>query len=584
MPGPQHDDHDREPQDGAADQADAPEAREEPQNADQDGAEHDGAEQDGAGQVPDDAEQVSQDDAPDAADQDPHAGPGEEAGEESAEESSLPEGTPEEFGATVMPQDPEDSPVDPDLELPPIAAPIEEPTTQLPELAEPEEPAESDEPAESAETDAPAEPADDSTTVLSEAEFGHEGYGQDDPAIAAPHPAFAPVPAPSGAAVNEGEPFASAPRASGRRAAEPRRKRLTRGQIAAIATGIVAVIVTIVLAIVLPLRGGDQDDAATSTPSAEATIQDGTPAATVRDLGTALAKGDASAALKLMDVSTLDYDGDDNPLLSDAVYRGAKNRPTKIEVAKESMSVPADDALSAGVTATITQNDKPSVVSLRLTRGSAQEAWKVTLASLPVVQLTEGGGATVEVNGAKAKLPGEEGDYSTARLFVLPGTYSIHRPNAKYVQYPKARTFSASAAALAVAPDQDTRQLGTISLQGKYNAAFRKDARKAADAWLQKCLDSTSTAPKNCPMMMDSTYQGAKVTHVKWDAQDLPTVTFSDSGLNEQRLFGSGGHVTMTGQAKVDGETKDLEAKGLGLDYEGIVKVDGGKVTFTYVD
>ena|GEM_PF-2442474 len=462
------------------------------------------------------------------------------------------------------------------------AAPSEQSVPADP-AQQPDESAQAGDAADAASAEDPAQP---------EAAFGHEGYGDSD---ARQDPDAEPahlVPTPQGAVVNEGEPFAAAPtgadaasgtgRRAGRRAAPKRR--LTTAQLVAILTGVVAAVIVSILVLVMALRNAHHEPAASDAPSSQSTIQDGTPAATVRDLGTALAKGDASAALKLMDVSTLNYDGDTHPLLSDAVYRGAKNRPSSIEVAPESMAAPSEDAVSAGVTATVTQNGKKSTLSLRLTRASAQDPWLVALPSLPVVQVTDAGGATVKVNGASAKIPGSANDYSTARLFVLPGTYSIQRENDKYVQYPKARSFSASAAALAVSPDPQTRQLGTVSLQGKYNDAFRKAARKSADAWLDKCLASSSTSPKNCPMQVHATYKGATVTNVKWQAQTRPKISFSDSGLGEQQLYGEGGHATMTGKAKVKGDTIELEAKNVGLDFTGVVQVKGNKVTFAPVD
>jgi hypothetical protein len=424
-------------------------------------------------------------------------------------------------------------------------------------------------------TATPDSPEQDSTepedTESDETEEGAEDETVTATAVAAP------AAAPSGPVNAEGLPLR--PRDRGRRSAKPAKKNHTL--MWALLSGLLVVLVAVALILYFTLRDHDDEKitGGSTVESMPTSIQKGSPAAAVRDLGTALKDGDAKAALDLLQVSALQGSNDQHPLLSNAVYAKTKNRPESITPAKESYGVPASDALTAGVTATVTQEGKEQDVSLRLTRADADAPWKVATASLPALDVTDGGAAQVAVNGAKVKLPGSADDYSTHRLFVLPGDYSLKRTNSTFVNYPKTKSFKVSATALAADPDAKTTDLGSLSLEGTLNSAFKKEADKSVTEWLDKCVASTELAPKNCPFGADA--DGNTVTDIKWTLDKEPTLSYPDLTVSNATVEGKDGQASVKAKVKQDGDDATLTAD-VPVDFSGTLQVKGKDVVFTF--
>ncbi|RKW69556.1 hypothetical protein [Galactobacter caseinivorans] len=309
----------------------------------------------------------------------------------------------------------------------------------------------------------------------------------------------------------------------------------------------------------------------------------GTPADAVTKLGTALKAGDAKTALALLDFTSVTATGGTgHPLLEQSIYKAAKDRPTALEIDPDSLAVPSAQAKTAMVTATATQAGKSVPLTLNLTREAPSDPWKISLASLPSIELSDAGGSTLKVNGEDVKLPGAPDDYTTQRLFVLPGEYSLERKDDKYTEYPKAKTVAADVAALSSESTGDKRRVGSLSFKGKHNKAFKKDATKVVNAWLDKCVASTDMAPAKCPFSAPTTYQGAAVTAASWELTIPPKLSFSDDGTGETTVDGTGGTAKVAGTAKIDGEDTAVRGTVSSFGFKGDLVVKDNKLKFTY--
>jgi hypothetical protein len=398
------------------------------------------------------------------------------------------------------------------------------------------------------------------------------------PASAAAAPAAAAPAAKDPNARTNAEGLPLRPRNHGRRSSKPAKKNHTL--LWAVLAGVLVVLIAVALILYFTLRNNEDKITGGSTvDSVPTSIQKGSPAAAVRDLGKAMKSGDADAALNLLDVSSLGSAEGANPLLTNKVYAAAGDRPEAFTPAKESYGIPSSDALSAGVTATLTQNGKDQDISVRLTRDDADAPWKVATASLPALDVTDGGAAKATVNGVDVTLPGRADDYSTHRLFVLPGSYSLQRTNSKFVSYPGKKSFVAPGTALASEADTSATDLGVMSLAGKLNGAFKKQATKSVDAWLDACVASKQLAPKNCPFGADA--DGKTVTSITWKLDKRPTITFPDLTVGNAQAQGKDGQASVTAKVKQDGDDATLEAE-MNVEFDGTLKLDGDKVVFTY--
>lgn len=355
-------------------------------------------------------------------------------------------------------------------------------------------------------------------------------------------------------------------------------------RIALIAGSVVAVVLIGVLVFFLWLQPKATPRAA-GDPASSSTVvgEAGTPADTVTRMGTALKAGDAKTALALLDVASVTANGGaPNPLLDQAIYKAATDRPTELVIDPNSTAVPSAQATTAMVTATATQGGKQIPLSLNLTRDSPSEPWKIAIASLPSIELEDAGGSTLKVNGQDVKLPGAPDDYTTQRLFVLPGAYAMERKDDKYTEYPKAKKMAADVAALSSESTGDQRRVGTVSFKGKRNKAFTKDATKVVNDWLDKCVASTEMSPKNCPFSAPTTYQGAAITEAKWELTAAPKLTFTEEATGESTVDGTDGAAKVTGTATVDGEESAVRGTVASFGFKGDLVVTGDKIKFSY--
>lgn len=471
---------------------------------------------------------------------------------------------------------------------------------------------------------APAEDADDTviraaetgepTAPLPEADFDHpSGYPapgddagepgdlDDAPAegearseeAAAPLPDPLP-PVPPAAAASPAETDSAqgsqppVTRSGGHRAAPNRRFPLWAVIVGAIA--VIAIIAGLIAYAVASSHApsGPQPAPAPTTSSAPPSqkadaegIVDGSPAAAVRDLGAALSKGDATTALGLIaDTATVAGENMAPTLLSNANYGAAKNRPTAVDIDPASLGVPAPEVIRARVTAEVTQAGKKTRVTFDVARASADAPWKISPAALPTVAVGGASGTTIRVNGKDVKVPGSPGDYITTRFQVLPGSYAVGGRGDKFTTFGKPKTVGIAPSALGTRPPSSAP---AVQLTAERTDAFKKAAIAAVDAWLNECAKSTSTAPANCPLRSESSYQGAPITNVEWSIDRRPALTFDDYGVGEDSVTGRNGRAIMTGQAKVGGRTQDIKGTLDNFVYRGDLTVKGDEVTFHYV-
>lgn len=369
------------------------------------------------------------------------------------------------------------------------------------------------------------------------------------------------------------------PGPDGQQAATRRRNTL----IAIIGGAVAAAVVIALLIFFLWPKAQDNQPAPTDPTSSGTAAAGDAPADVVTKLGTALKAGDAKAALALLDVTSVTANGDaGHPLLQEGIYEAAKDRPTALVVDPDSKAVPSEQAKTAMVTATATQGGKQIPLTLNLTRAAPGEPWKISIASLPSIEVADAGGSTLKVNGKDVKLPGAADDYTEQRLFVLPGSYSLERKDDKYTEYPKAKTLSADVAAISSASTGDQRRVGTVSFKGKHNKAFKTEATKVINDWLSTCAASTDMVPPKCPFSAPTTYQGAAVTGASWDVTVQPKLTFSNDGTSETTVDGTGGTAKVTGTAKVDGEDTAVRGTVTSFGFKGDLVVKGNKITFSY--
>jgi hypothetical protein len=320
--------------------------------------------------------------------------------------------------------------------------------------------------------------------------------------------------------------------------------------------------------------------ATSASPSSGAPgeVLPGSPAAAVQDLGQALIKGDAATALGLLDESLTAPARDvDDSLLSNEAYAAAKNRPTAVKIDPASTSAVADDVTSTRVTAVVTQNGKDVRTTFQVRRATAASQWFVDPSALPTLRVSNASGTTIKVNGADVKVPGTAGDYSTARFRVLPGSYSVEGKADTFTSFAKATTLNASITTLGTSGSTNA---GSVSMKPERTDAFRTAATKAVNAWLDKCAASTSMKPANCPFSGPTTFEGAKVTDVKWSIVQRPTLDFHDYGIGAETVSGSGGSAKVTAKAKVDGQQQSVSGSVTGFSFRGTLTVKGKNVTF----
>ncbi|WP_394160396.1 hypothetical protein [Galactobacter valiniphilus] len=486
--------------------------------------------------------------------------------------------------------------------LPPIAAPAEEPATQAMDVAPP-----------AATPEAAAAPHEPTQAELAAAfpstPFGLVSPGAKQPtsgihALAAPAgpggpgetdldatmlhaPLLPPTPQPQAPIPGYGETPAGTP-AMRPRGAERRAPEKKKTPVWAILVGALigaALIVGIVLLAWQPWDKTPTADPSTGPSQSQPTqntapgeVADGSPAAAVRDLGEALAKGDATTALGLLDESLTAPARDvDNALLSNEAYAAAKNRPTAIKIDPASTAAVAEDTTSARVTAVVTQNGKDVPTTFQVRRSTTTGPWFVDPSTLPTIRVSNASGTTIKVNGADVKVPGTAGDYSTTRFRVLPGSYAVEGKADAFTSFAKAETLNAPITALGT---EGSANAGSVSLKPKRTDQFKTAATKAVDAWLDKCAASKDMKPSGCPFSGPTTFEGAKVTDVKWSIDQRPTLSFHDYGIGAETVSGSGGTASVSGKAKVDGEDRSVSGKVSGFSFRGTLTVKGKDITF----
>ena len=362
----------------------------------------------------------------------------------------------------------------------------------------------------------------------------------------------------------------------------------------------VVVVALVIALIVWAVNSGKSDQAnpapsSTGTSGTQATpssssgsesptptgVQEGSPAQAVEQFTKALAAGDATTALGLVsDAAQVPETSVDDALLSNASYAAAKNRPALKEIDPASLPAVGDDITKTKVTATLTQAGKDGRVTFQMLRTTTADPWRIDVQQLPTITVGGASGTKITVNGRSVSVPGTSGDYIDTQFRVLPGTYELAGNSTKFVDFGKGKTLTATATTLRSGATASENKVGSLNISGKYTDAFNEGAKKAVNAWLDKCEASTSTSPKGCPFYVDSKFEGSTITDVKWDITKRPTMSLPEYGFQSQRVTGIGGAAKLTGKAKVNGGEGRVQGTVSSFGYTGELSIKDNKVVF----
>ena len=226
------------------------------------------------------------------------------------------------------------------------------------------------------------------------------------------------------------------------------------------------------------------------------------PAAAVRAYVEAIARGDASAANRMVDPASF-ADGVDPALLTDEVLRSAKQR---IEVAEVNLS-PGED-LSADVVDVQVEYSlgrQETTVLLRAKRAGTTAGvlrdWRVidpllvpvrVESTVPRLDTASLGAATVPVGG-----PGGNG-WPERRFFVYPGVYELRGHESRYLTAAP-QDVAATNTGYDERPANIDGQLARSYLSYQATPALTAAVTTRLDAHVTACFAAVPNVPRDCP-------------------------------------------------------------------------------------
>lgn len=224
----------------------------------------------------------------------------------------------------------------------------------------------------------------------------------------------------------------------------------------------------------------------------------------------ALVDGKASEAVKIADPNVTN---DLRPLLSDAVYKAAKNRPTDFTITSSKI-----DGDHATVAARVTQDGKEYPVSFSLTKEGKQAVifndWRVESAPETGSVGYAKGNEKVKVNGVEVTLSpaaaidapsGTDAGVSEPKSYpLLPGQYVFTAPEAsKYLQYGSDVTFTVDASGETTVSSggeaaESASGSPSVAFQQGYTDAVAKDAAAAFEPYMTTCVQDKVIVVPDC--------------------------------------------------------------------------------------
>ncbi|GAA4364957.1 hypothetical protein GCM10023166_09250 [Paeniglutamicibacter cryotolerans] len=285
----------------------------------------------------------------------------------------------------------------------------------------------------------------------------------------------------------------------------------------------------------------------------------------------ALMDGRAQAAVDILDPNV---SGGARLLLTDEIFSKAENRITGFRIIKTVV-----DHDQAAVTAEIEQDQVKTAQTFTLRTLGKQALifndWEMVSGPAGTVSVAaEQAGITV--NGVKVELPVmEPGD--SVELPGLPGTYLIGADASdRFRSFGEpVRTTVSVASNGASAP---------VELFSTYTAAFATEAKAAASAYVDKCMEATELQPEGCFQDAYSSYSGDDLRKVTWEMTSGPEYIIETGYDGSVEMYVRGGQATANYEKNTarHGESATWEKSESVNDvyFSGSVFIAGDKVRF----
>ncbi|MGU3410796.1 hypothetical protein ACLBWP_11855 [Microbacterium sp. M1A1_1b] len=203
-------------------------------------------------------------------------------------------------------------------------------------------------------------------------------------------------------------------------------------------------------------------------------------------------------------------------LLTDAAYAKAKDRVTGYRI-----TAVQPDGDTATVSAYLTQAGRQVPATFTLDKTGTDwgvfPIWKLQAPRLGAVDLTVQGppNTTVTVAGQRERTDSSGG----LTLSALPGAYAVAVDGGKWFSAPTetaaVRGFGSSAGS-------------PVSLTTEMTDAGKQAATDAVNAWVDRCIASTSTKPEGCSFYAYGENPANTYTNQKWTLDSRPTVTVGE--------------------------------------------------------
>jgi hypothetical protein len=270
----------------------------------------------------------------------------------------------------------------------------------------------------------------------------------------------------------------------------------------------------------------------------------------VRDFLTAIQRGDAAAAQRMVDEQPDTRETDRSFLRADVLRQ-------RWHVTSVRSDDDADERSFSAVDATISVPGGRSVsYRFELTRETSDDAWRL---QDPYVYLTFGAFPVsyVAINGHREQLPRPNGNVSYGGRYVLfPGVYrffssgsGVTHPASSYPLMPGRYTVRQAGDVPVATPN--TLVLPRMRLTG----AAQRDAQQAVYDYLDDCVRRAKAVTPGCPFGVESVpepgrtdriFSGREIESARWRMQRRPEITIEPVGDEFQVVDRRPGKLTLT--------------------------------------
>lgn len=230
----------------------------------------------------------------------------------------------------------------------------------------------------------------------------------------------------------------------------------------------------------------------------------------------ALEAGDASAALELAEPNVANAQ---RVLLTDKVFKGAKKRIDGYTITDT--EVQDDEAV---ISVDVRQDGRQAEMEFQARKSGTNnvffDEWTLQQPQLGGLQLTSQQPVeSLKINGISVKMPEKSSSASLWMLPAYPGEYVVELDGkSKYLTLgQQTGTVTANAG-----------DMPSIHLELAPSDEMAQEATNAAKAYLDKCLESTSLQPDNCPNEAYAfSFSDSGPRNVQWTLTDEPELEVS---------------------------------------------------------